>query len=46
MEVIESFLEDYCISTDRQKSDIISTHNFLTNESEWANGIQLSTVKL
>lgn len=46
MEVIESFNEDYYVSTDRQKLDIISIHNFLTNESEWANGIQLSTVKL
>lgn len=45
MKVIEVYKNEYCISTDKEKLDIQSIHKFLANETDWANGIPLNTVK-
>ncbi len=41
----ETHKNDYTISTDKDKLDILSIHQFLANETDWANGIPLSTLK-
>lgn len=41
----EAHRDDYTISTDKAKLDILSIHNFLANETDWANGIPIQTLK-
>lgn len=36
---------NYYISTDKQKIDVASVFNYLSNESYWAKGIPLSTLR-
>lgn len=36
---------EYTISTDKKKLDIDSIHKFLANETDWANGIPINTLK-
>lgn len=45
MEIREIYRNEYTISTDRDKLDIPSIHKFLSNETDWANGIPLNSVK-
>ncbi|TXF88843.1 GNAT family N-acetyltransferase [Neolewinella aurantiaca] len=45
MTIIEVHKNDYTISTDREKLDIGSIHQFLANEADWSNGIPMSTLK-
>lgn len=45
MQTIEVYKEDYTISTDKNRLDISSIHQFLTYESDWAKGIPLETLK-
>ncbi len=45
MKNIETSRKDYSISTDKDKLDILSIHKFLANETDWANGIPLHTLK-
>ena len=46
MKIIETHKEEFTISTDKNKLDILSIHKFLSNETDWSNGIPLNTVKL
>ena len=45
MEIRETHRNGYTISTDKNKLDIDSIHKFLANETDWANGIPISTLK-
>ena len=45
LEVLEIRKNEYLISTDKQKLDIESIHNFLTYESGWSNGIPIEKVE-
>ena len=45
MEIRETHRNEYTISTDRDKLDVLSIHKFLANETDWANGIPLHTLK-
>lgn len=45
MKIRQSEKDDYTISTDKEKLDIPSIHRFLTNETDWAQGIPLETVR-
>ncbi len=45
MKITESYRDNYTISTDRNKLDIPSIHKFLSNETDWANGIPFNTLK-
>jgi len=36
---------EYTISTDKDKLDIVSIHKFLANETDWANKIPIETLK-
>lgn len=45
MKVRESYKEDFSISTDKNKLDLLSIHDFLAKETDWANGIPLETLK-
>ncbi len=38
--------ENYSISTDKNKLDVLLIYNFLTNESGWSDGISYDTVKV
>lgn len=44
-ELFEEKREEYLVSTDKSKLDINLIHNYLTNDSYWAQGITLDTVK-
>lgn len=44
METREARRGDYTISTDKEKLDISSIHEFLANEADWSRGIPLSTL--
>jgi N-acetylglutamate synthase-like GNAT family acetyltransferase len=46
MKIREVYKNEYCISTDQNKLDIPSIHKFLANETDWANGIPLNTLKI
>lgn len=45
LEIIETHRNDYTISTDKNKLDISSIHQFLANETDWSNGIPMDTLK-
>lgn len=45
MKVREAHRNNYTISTDRNKLDLLSIHAYLANESDWANGIPMTTLK-
>ena len=45
MEIREAHRNNYTISTDKEKLDILSTHKFLSNEADWSKGIPLDTLK-
>ncbi len=45
MEIKEIHKNEYTISTDKNKLDISSIHEFLSNEADWSNGIPLNTLK-
>jgi GNAT superfamily N-acetyltransferase len=46
IKIIEVYKNDYKISTDKDKLDILSIHKFLANETDWANGIPINTLKI
>ena len=43
--IFEEIKDGFLISTDKSKLDIPLIHNYLSNESYWAKGISLETVK-
>ncbi|MEP2278832.1 GNAT family N-acetyltransferase [Maribacter sp.] len=45
MTIKEVHRNEYTISTDKDKLDILSIHQFLSNETDWANGIPIHTLK-
>ncbi|WP_261975542.1 hypothetical protein [Olleya sp. ITB9] len=45
LKIRETHRNDYTISTDKDKLDVFSIHKFLTNKTDWANGIPLNTLK-
>jgi GNAT superfamily N-acetyltransferase len=45
MENINSYFEDYLITTDKNKMDLYAIHDFLSTKSGWSNDIPLNTVK-
>ncbi|MDO6758718.1 GNAT family N-acetyltransferase [Tamlana sp. 2_MG-2023] len=45
MEIREIHRDEYTISTDKNKLDVLSIHNFLAKETDWANGIPINTLK-
>ena len=45
MKIREAHRNDYTVSTDKEKSDISSIHKFLANETDWAHGIPLTTLR-
>ncbi|SNR13989.1 GNAT family N-acetyltransferase [Tenacibaculum jejuense] len=46
MKTREAHRDDYTISTDKSKLNILSIHQFLANETDWANGIPFDTLKI
>lgn len=46
MEIIELTIEDYFITTDKDKMDSIAIHDFLSNYSTWSQNIPLEKVKI
>lgn len=46
MENIEFNFGEYHFSTDKNKMDILAIHDFLSNHSEWSNGIPIEKVEL
>jgi GNAT superfamily N-acetyltransferase len=45
MIIYEEQKDDFLISTDKSKLDIVAVHNYLCNESYWAMDISFDTVK-
>ena len=45
MEIVETHKKGYTISTDKDKLDILSIYKFLSNETDWAKGIPMNTLK-
>ena len=45
MKIREAHRDDYTISTDKDKLDILSIHKLLAHETDWANGIPINTLK-
>ncbi|MFD0992409.1 GNAT family N-acetyltransferase [Tenacibaculum geojense] len=45
MKNIENHRNDFTISTDKNKLDIKRIHQFLANETDWAYGIPIETLK-
>ena len=45
METREVHRNEYTISTDKDKLDILSIHKFLANETDWAHGIPINTLQ-
>lgn len=43
--MIEKYKNEYLISTNKRKLDVLLIHNFLTNESGWSDGISYEKVK-
>lgn len=43
--MIEKYKNEYLISTNKRKLDVLLIHNFLTNESGWSAGISYEKVK-
>jgi GNAT superfamily N-acetyltransferase len=46
LKIRETHKNEYTISTDKKKLDIDSIHKFLANETDWANGIPINTLKI
>jgi len=46
LKIRESHRTDYTISTDKDKLDIATIHKFLSNETDWANGIPMHTLRI
>ena len=46
MEIIEIDFEEYTITTDRLKMDIVAIHDYLSNFSGWSNNIPIDKVKI
>ncbi|MGJ8738911.1 GNAT family N-acetyltransferase [Zobellia laminariae] len=46
MEIVETHKKEYTISTDKDKLDILSIYKFLSNETDWAKGIPMNTLKI
>jgi len=44
-ELFEERKDNFLISTDKSKLDVNLIHNYLSNDSYWANGIPFDTVK-
>jgi len=45
MTIREAHRNHFTISTDKDKLDILSIHKFLAEETDWAKGIPLNTLK-
>jgi len=45
MKIIEITFDDFIITTDKSKLDIIAIHNFLSKHSGWSNNISFDKVK-
>lgn len=45
MKIVEITFDDFIITTDRSKMDIVAIHDFLTNYSGWSNNIPFDRVK-
>ena len=45
MKIIEKKIEEYLITTDKEKLDVVAIHDFLSKYSDWSNGILIEKVK-
>lgn len=45
MDIITIEFDDFLISTDTQKMDVVAIHDFLSNHSGWSKGIPIEKVK-
>ncbi|MFM9983670.1 MAG: GNAT family N-acetyltransferase [Flavobacteriales bacterium] len=45
MEIIEAKWEEYVLTTDKTKLDLIAVHDYLSNHSYWAKNIPMEVVK-
>lgn len=45
MDIVEKRFEDYSITTDRNKMDIVAIHDFLSKYSGWSDNIPFERVK-
>ncbi len=45
LKIRETHRNEYSISTDKSKLDILSIHKFLSNETDWAKGIPMNTLQ-
>ncbi|PTB97636.1 GNAT family N-acetyltransferase [Marivirga lumbricoides] len=46
MEIIEITFDDFIITTDRSKMDIVAIHDFLSKHSGWSDNIPFEKVKI
>jgi len=46
MKVLEINFDEYTISTDRAKMDIVAIHDFLSNHSSWSKNIPFENVQI
>ncbi len=46
MQIIEHTFEDFLITTDKSKLDILAIHDFLSKDSGWSDNIPLEKVKI
>ncbi len=46
MKIIENVFDDYLITTDKKKMDIVAIHDFLSNYSGWSKHILIDKVKV
>jgi GNAT superfamily N-acetyltransferase len=45
LKIKETHKNGYTISTDKNKLDVISIYQFLSNKAEWSYGIPMGTLK-
>ena len=45
MEIIENHFDDFTITTDKSKMDVVAIHDFLSKYSGWSNNIPFDRVK-
>ncbi len=45
LKTLETQRNEFVISTDKDKLDVLSIHKFLSNETDWAYGIPIHTLK-
>ncbi|MDB9484166.1 GNAT family N-acetyltransferase [Dolichospermum circinale CS-537/05] len=45
MKIIETHFEEYFITTDQSKMDVVAIHDFLSKYSGWSNNIPFEKVK-